>query len=210
MAVVLMACVGFVVGILRLLMVLPVFRRRKHTKPESIHALVVLGSGGHTGEMMPLVHELSKWKRLSQMTVVAATSDTLSLSHPLIPETAAKKTIPRARNVGQSFFTSIFTTFAAFISALRFIFLFPDLLLVNGPGVCYPVVLSIFLGNFIGITNCSIVFVESFCRVTTISLTGKLIYPFCDLFFVHWPQLLKLRRRARLVDAFGLFKQKPE
>ena len=210
MVFVLMFCGFFVFLLIRLLFVLPGLFRSKRNSKATVHALVVLGSGGHTGEMMPLVKQLSQWNRLSQMTVIAASSDSLSLSHPLIPENARKETIPRARNVGQSFFTSIFTTLAAFISALRFISLRPDLLLVNGPGVCYPVVLAIFLGNFLGVTNCSIVFVESFCRVTTISLTGKLIYPLCDLFFVHWPQLLALKRRAQLVDAFGLFKNKAE
>ena len=147
---------------------------------------------------------------MDKITVIAADTDKLSLSHKSIPASAVKVTIPRAREVGQSYFTSVFSTIKAFISGLKLIFAKPDLLLVNGPGVCCPVVVCIFLGNVLGITNASIVFIESFCRVTTLSLTGRLIYPMCDLFFVHWPGLLKLRKRAKLVDQFGLFKERTE
>jgi beta-1,4-N-acetylglucosaminyltransferase len=81
---------------------------------------------------------------------------------------------------------------------------------VNGLGVCFLVVVSICISNVLGITRCSIVFIESFCHVTTLTLTWRLIYPFCDIFYVCWPELLRLRRRARLLDQFGLFKEKPE
>jgi beta-1,4-N-acetylglucosaminyltransferase len=33
------------------------------------------------------------------------------------------------------------------------------------------------------------VFCESLCRVQTLSLTGKLLYPIADLFLVHWSEL---------------------
>jgi beta-1,4-N-acetylglucosaminyltransferase len=181
-------------------------KHRHSIRPVDI--LVVLGSGGHTSEIMPFVGGLSKWKHSGKITVVASTTDSLSLTHPLIPADAVKTSIRRAREVGQSYFTSIFTTLAAFFAALRLLSIKPDLLLVNGPGVCFPVVLSLFLGNFLGLTNCSIVFIESFCRVTTLSVTGKLIYPFCDLFFVNWPELLKFKKRAVLIDQFGLSKYK--
>lgn len=36
------------------------------------------------------------------------------------------------------------------------------------------------------------VFVESYCRVTTTSATGRLLYPLADSFLVQWPDLLSL------------------
>jgi len=33
------------------------------------------------------------------------------------------------------------------------------------------------------------VFIESWCRVQALSTTGKIVYPFSDLFLVQWPQL---------------------
>ena len=40
----------------------------------------------------------------------------------------------------------------------------------------------------------NIVFIESFCRVKSLSLTGRILYALgiVDLFLVHWPELLSL------------------
>jgi beta-1,4-N-acetylglucosaminyltransferase len=197
----------FLVLLFRIYLCLP---GRKALPRTPLSILVVLGSGGHTGEIMPIVDAICRWKHFGTLTAVSAVTDTLSLSHPLLPVSAGRITIPRAREVGQSYFTSVFSTIVAFCAALKLIGCKPDLLLVNGPGVCFPVVVSIFIGNVLGVTRCSIVFIESFCRVTTLSLTGRLIYPFCDVFYVCWPELLKLRKRAKLLDQFGLFKEKNE
>ncbi|EAY12034.1 hypothetical protein TVAG_038800 [Trichomonas vaginalis G3] len=189
---------------------LPALNKKKITKNADLHVMSVLGSGGHTGEMMPLIEALSKEKKYTKFTIICADSDKLSFQHPSIPKNSILKTIPRSRKVGQSFFTSIFTTIWSILASLTLMFQKPDLLLVNGPGVCLPVVLSVFIGNVLGISNCSIVFVESFCRVHTLSLTGKLIYNFCDLFFGHWKELLPLKKRAQLIDLFGLNHTKAE
>jgi UDP-N-acetylglucosamine:LPS N-acetylglucosamine transferase len=36
------------------------------------------------------------------------------------------------------------------------------------------------------------IFIESWCRVENLSLTGRLVYPLADEFWVQWPQLLKV------------------
>ena len=41
----------------------------------------------------------------------------------------------------------------------------------------------------IGIKKASVVYVESFCRVETLSLSGKILYYMADQFVVQWPQL---------------------
>jgi beta-1,4-N-acetylglucosaminyltransferase len=40
------------------------------------------------------------------------------------------------------------------------------------------------------------VYVESFARVKTLSLSGKLLYPFVDRFIVQWPGLKEKWTRA--------------
>ena len=185
---------------------LPGLCPKKRNRINNIKIMVVLGSGGHTGEMMPIIGKISDDKRFlrTKFIFISSQTDSLSFQHPLIPEHSDLIQIPRSRNVGQSFFTSIFTTFYSFASSLKLILKTPDVLLVNGPGVCFPVVISIFLGNILGICSTSIVFIESFCRVKSLSLTAKLIYPFCDLFFVQWPSLLHLKKRAQLINIFNL------
>jgi len=42
-----------------------------------------------------------------------------------------------------------------------------------------------------------IVYVESVCRVTSMSMSGRLLYPFADLFYVQWPQLLQNYPKAK-------------
>ena len=74
---------------------------------------VVLGSGGHTMEMM---HVLTPFDReyhntISKIDVIVAESDTISPKK--MDNIHSEKTfhkIPRSRKVGQSYFTSIFTT----------------------------------------------------------------------------------------------------
>lgn len=187
--------------IIRVLMCLPGIRPKNRVTKHSLKVMVVLGSGGHTGEMMPIIDSMAQnRKKYGSFCFVAANSDYLSFKHQSIPVDATKKTIPRSRNVGQSFISSVYPTIKSFLVALKLISEKPDLLLVNGPGVCFPVVAAMFIGNVFGFTKCSIVFIESICRVNTLSLTGKLIYPVCDLFLVHWSQLVPLRKRAKKIE----------
>jgi beta-1,4-N-acetylglucosaminyltransferase len=103
--------------------------------------------------------------------------------------------IKRSRSVGQSYFTSTFTTLLSMLYAIPLIFrIKPKLLLVNGPGTCVPLCLICFLFSrvlFFFIPKCKIVFVESICRVKKLSLTGAILYWFriADSIVVQWPEL---------------------
>jgi UDP-N-acetylglucosamine:LPS N-acetylglucosamine transferase len=66
----------------------------------------------------------------------------------------------------------------------------PDVILSTGAGVAVP---FFWVGRLLG-RRC--VFVESLARVDTLSLTGRLVYPFAQEFFVQW-RGARLRRRAR-------------
>lgn len=61
----------------------------------------------------------------------------------------------------------------------------PGMIVSFGAMVTFPFCLA---GKILGI---KVVFVESIARVYSLSLTGKLIYPFADLFVVQWEELLK-------------------
>ncbi|XP_064927193.1 UDP-N-acetylglucosamine transferase subunit ALG14 homolog isoform X3 [Columba livia] len=62
-------------------------------------------------------------------------------------------------------------------------------ILCNGPGTCVPVCISALLLGLLGIKRAIIVYVESICRVETLSLSGKILYYFSDYFIVQWPGL---------------------
>ena len=99
--------------------------------------------------------------------------------------------LPRARRVKQSYLTSIPTTLLSFLHTLFLVISLQlrspsSLLLVNGPGTALILAVSFKLANLFLGTSTRIVFVESWCRVSGLSVTGKLIRPFVDRFCVHW------------------------
>ena len=108
------------------------------------------------------------------------------------PDSVEVFDIPRSREVGQSYFSSVFTTLYALSACVHFMLKQrPQLVLCNGPGTCLPIAMvALVMGRIFGLfPACSIVFVESFCRVETLSLTGKIMYWIADLFVVHWEEL---------------------
>ncbi|WP_303645987.1 PssD/Cps14F family polysaccharide biosynthesis glycosyltransferase [Halobaculum saliterrae] len=60
----------------------------------------------------------------------------------------------------------------------------PDVVVSTGSEIAIPAFLA---GEFLGATT---IFVESWCRVTNRSATGRLVYPLVDHLFVQWPELL--------------------
>lgn len=183
------------VYLIRIMALLSSSERRRQVAPKkSIATLVVLGSGGHTAEMMQLTRKLSLGRY--KITYVLARSDKTSIgkveavlgralsSHEVVQ-------IPRSREVGQSWATSILTTAYAGVSAfLLVVQTQPSLVLANGPGTCLPICIAAFALRAAGILDSRIVFCESFCRVQSLSLTGRLLYPMVDRFVVQWPQLV--------------------
>ncbi len=121
--------------------------------------------------------------------------------------------LPRAREVNQSYVTSVFSTIRSFFQTVKLIWeTQPELLLCNGPGTCVPLIYSVFLFRVLGLfrcnsisghsSDCKVIFVESLCRVGTLSLSGKLVYPLVDKFVVHWPSLKKNYPMVEICDLF--------
>ncbi|KAM7444664.1 UDP-N-acetylglucosamine transferase subunit [Porites harrisoni] len=180
-------------------------------KRKSVKVMVVAGSGGHTTEMMRLLGSLSSYYQ-PRIYIVAETD---KMSVEKITSFEKEKTnrgssefkvlrIPRSREVRQSWLSTIFTTFNAIIFSFPVVFREkPDLLLCNGPGTCIPIFLAAFALKVTGVRDVIIVFVESICRVKTLSLSGKIMYHFADHFLVQWKQLQvnfpKARYLGRLV-----------
>jgi beta-1,4-N-acetylglucosaminyltransferase len=62
-------------------------------------------------------------------------------------------------------------------------------MVLSRAGTCVPLCAAAMLLRFLGVGSTRIVFVESVCRVTSLSVTGLLLYPVADRFLVQWPQL---------------------
>ncbi|XP_062160776.1 UDP-N-acetylglucosamine transferase subunit ALG14 [Alnus glutinosa] len=182
--------------------------------PRALRTLIVLGSGGHTAEMLNLLSVLQK-ERYSPRFYVAAATDNMSLQKARaledsladetgvkVEETAQFMQIYRSREVGQSYLTSVWTTLIATAHALWIMFkIRPQVILCNGPGTCVPLCAIAFFFKLVGIRWSSIFYVESIARVRRLSLSGLLLYKLrmADQFFVQWPQLLRQYPRAHYV-----------
>jgi beta-1,4-N-acetylglucosaminyltransferase len=80
----------------------------------------------------------------------------------------------------------------------------PSLVLCNGPGTCIPIVMASWALRLSGLQHAEICFVESFCRVNSLSLSGKLLIKaasvgLCEHFLVQWPQLVGKYPRATCI-----------
>jgi len=65
----------------------------------------------------------------------------------------------------------------------------PLQILCNGPGTCVPVCVIAYAPRLLGLKRIRLVYIESVCRVSTLSLSGRLLYPFVDHLLVQWPKL---------------------
>jgi hypothetical protein len=70
-------------------------------------------------------------------------------------------------------------------------------------GTCVPICYASFLMRLFGMQDTHIIFVESFCRVKRLSLTGKLLYPIADRFFVQWEDLSDSYPRAEFAGVLS-------
>uniref|UniRef100_A0AAQ4S4V4 UDP-N-acetylglucosamine transferase subunit ALG14 n=1 Tax=Gasterosteus aculeatus aculeatus TaxID=481459 RepID=A0AAQ4S4V4_GASAC len=154
--------------------------------------------GGHTTEILRLVHSLSA--AYTPRHYVIADSDRMSEEKICALERSKRAPdgepqfticrIPRSREVHQSWSSSLISSLRALRYSLPLVFrLRPDVVLCNGPGTCVPLCVAGLLLGILGMKKVLIVYVESICRVETLSLTGKILYPVSDYFFVQWSSL---------------------
>ena len=169
--------------------------------------LVLLGSGGHTGEMLLMLSkvDLSQYAR----TWVASSGDETSLEKAKNFELGLSKrkdalqgaqymSLKRARRVGESLKLSVVSTLLSFVDTAKQLVVMkkPDVLLLNGPGTCVPLAYILFALKLVGVCHTRIIYVESLARVSLLSVLGRLVMPIADRFIVPWLQLLVRYRRA--------------
>ncbi|KAL4944233.1 hypothetical protein BDV06DRAFT_187875 [Aspergillus oleicola] len=224
----------------------PVPKWRPRHSP--IHLLIVLGSGGHTAEMLSMLRRMElDPAKYTYRTYIVSSGDNFSAAKAIEfeatlinrgakPASYAVVTVPRARRVHQSYLTAPYTTLISFWSCLLALCglhpdqqqqktpvqlpsPYPDLILTNGPATAVCVVLAArllrlshwFLSTLFparmryhplsstgarngkalqaGQFRLRTVFVESWARVKTLSLSGNILLPFADRFLVQWPAL---------------------
>lgn len=178
-------------------------RSLSEIRKSKLKTMIVIGSGGHTTEMLRIVKQLNH-NRFSPRIYIVASSDDKSLLKvdevEKIPSTYRIYKIPRSRKVHQSYISSIFTTLYSILYAVPIVFLNkPDLILCNGPGTCIPICGLAFLMRLMYLSNNAIIYIESICRVKTLSLSGKILIYFADRIIVQWPELQRSYPRTTFI-----------
>lgn len=133
----------------------PIYGDKKKGK---VKIMTVLGSGGHTTELLMLLKDLNIRDNMKLVCVIAKTdhlsrkktiyvySRELGLSEEQTENLIDFVDISRSREVGQSYLTSVFSSIKALSESVCVVFSErPDLLIVNGPGTCIPICYSALL-----------------------------------------------------------------
>lgn len=178
---------------------------------------VFLGSGGHTTESLTLLGSLD-FSRYTPRTYIVSQGDLLSVQKAIALEASKMEelvsqpekptytivTIPRARRVHQALIATPPTALYSLLMAIwRLTFAPrllntnpPEVLVLNGPGTCFSLCVAAYLNRFLGIHSPRMVYIESFARVKSLSLSGKLLRSVVDSFVVQWPDLLSDGKRG--------------
>lgn len=206
-----------IAAVIRLIMILPaVGLPVSNTSRKSLadlplgakgsHIMVLLGSGGHTGEMLRILSKINIGN-LSRTWVVSS-GDTTSLEkgknfeEKYLSDSEYKAnymTLTRARSVGEPLLLSVQSTLLSFYSTIVSIRQLPQLpavLLLNGPGTSVPLAYIVFFMKYVGLCKTRIIYIESLARVNRLSLSGYLLLPISDRFIVQWEDLYLKYHRA--------------
>ncbi|KAI8821516.1 oligosaccharide biosynthesis protein Alg14 like-domain-containing protein [Fimicolochytrium jonesii] len=182
-------------------------RQSSHPRKAPCKICIILGSGGHTSEMLRMLDTLPT-ERYSPRCYVVAESDTGSgdkavayekaraddtgiTNNIIVPAYTIHK-IPRARSVHQSYLTTPLSFLrAAYASAQLLFTLRPDIMISNGPGTALPMLLLAFLTRILPLPERiwrppRLLYVESWARVKRLSMTGRICWWFVDRFLVQW------------------------
>jgi len=120
----------------------------------------------------------SAWADLPRVWVTTRAADTEAL---LRDERKIYAYVPTARSI-KNLFRNLWLAVGV-VRRHR-----PEVLLATGGGVTVPLFL---VGKLAG---ARLIYVESFTRVDGPSLTGRLVYPLVDRFFVQWPEAATRKR----------------
>ncbi|UKZ68335.1 uncharacterized protein TrAtP1_009374 [Trichoderma atroviride] len=173
-------------------------------RPPVDYNLFVLGSGGHTKEMLMMMddgfHDFTNLHRRYLISSGDAMSEnhleeyedglkTLCKSHNSSPGTYDKRIVTRARKVHQPLWSTPVTALLSILDIFPALLVppdseagkklrYPSRVFSNGPATGFFVALAIHLLKMFYLapeSSMKVVYIESWARISTLSLTGKLL-----------------------------------
>lgn len=157
-------------------------------KVKDLKICFVASSGGHLEE-------------ISQLRKIKEKYDNFLITEK-INDDESKSTFNKVYEVNQINRKEFFFIIKFIVLFIKAFFILnkekPDFVITTGALCSYPVCI-IAKKNF----KSKIIYIESFARCDTVSLTGKLMIKHADLFIVQWKEMLKLLPKA--VYGGGIF-----
>ena len=151
---------------------------------EVLHVKIgfIASSGGHWEELMCL-QEIANENDSFYITEEGGQADDSKLNN-----------IYTVKQINRREKTFLFKFIKLFINAFKIIKKEkPDVVITTGALIAFPFCL---VAKLFG---AKVVCIETFARVTNKSITGRLIYPFADLFLVQWESLLECYPKAKYI-----------
>ncbi|KAI4481546.1 hypothetical protein M0802_013957 [Mischocyttarus mexicanus] len=206
----LIVCALIVVRILFLMFIKDKSTKSRRFRETPAKTMIILGSGGHTAEMLRIV-KLMDYNKYTPRIYVSASTDNISIDKVKYIESMKNDykimKITRSREVGQSYISSVWTTIVATLEAVILLWSEkPELILCNGPGTCVPLCIIAFIFKIFYVLDITTVFVESYCRVKTFSLTGIILYYFMDDIIIILLEIKYEKDKEKLLDSTEIIK----
>lgn len=146
------------------------------------HVLLVSSGGGHLAQLLAL---RPWWQDRQRTWVTFDSADTRSRLREEVVIHAYSPTTRNLKNLLRNLWLAART-----LPQIK-----SDLVVSTGAAVAVPFFV---VAKLLGVTT---VFIEVFDRIDSRTLTGRICYPFADIFIVQWEQQQKLYPRARLVGS---------
>ena len=148
--------------------------------------LLTFGGGGHTAETMRVLKLLGPGYEYHYLILEQERH-----LRDKVPFPGEFHEVPQPRRRDDSSLTVALRIIPLFITMIRLLrTIRPAAIIGCGPSLS---VLAMWAGK---LTGARVIYVETAARVKSVSLSGRLVYPVADIFFVQWPEMKKLLPRA--------------
>jgi beta-1,4-N-acetylglucosaminyltransferase len=147
---------------------------------EKLKVALVSSTGGHFSELLQLVPGVEDFKYFI-VTEENSTSGSIGEKHPVHFLKQQERKDFFFFNV---FLNNIYRSFRILMKEK------PDVIISTGAGATVPICL---LGKLL---RKRIIFIESFAKVNSPTMTGRIVYRFSDKFYIQWQELEKFYPKA--------------
>ncbi|MBI4168284.1 MAG: capsular biosynthesis protein [Candidatus Aenigmarchaeota archaeon] len=129
-------------------------------------------AGGHITELMQIRGSFGEYETFFVTVKRKDTEDLSKKEKVYFVEDTGRNPVGLVKNI---------------ISSLKIMFNErPDVIITTGAGAAIP---ASIIGKLLG---AKLVYIESYCRVKSKSWSGRLLYPFSDVFLVQWPDMVTM------------------